>query len=310
MTEMDRRTLLRGTGAALAAGLVGGAAGAYSQATASTIEAEPMKKLELKFAVGYGMIGGQDMPMVEKFRIAKRAGFDGIEMDCPNPWPDAEVVKAVAETGIPVHSVVDSVHWKSTLSHDDPAQREKGVAGLETAIRGAKAYGASNVLLVPAVVGGKVTHEQAWERSIEGIRRVLPLAAELGIFILIENVWNRFGYDHDGPVDQPADRLAAYVDEIDSPWVRFYLDLGNHRKYASVPEWIRTLGSRIVKLHVKGYHRQNGWVDITDSDIDWPGVCNALRETGFTGWVTAEVGGGDEARLAKVHGQMTRVFAH
>ncbi|MEW6074316.1 MAG: sugar phosphate isomerase/epimerase family protein [Planctomycetota bacterium] len=302
---MDRRTLLRGTGAAVAAGWIAGAAGA--RPAPRTGGTTMRRELDLKLALGLGMIeaGGS---LVEKLRLAREVGFDGVEMDCPNSFPDAEVAAAVRESGLPVHSVVDSVHWKSTLSHADPAEREKGVRGLAAAIRGAKTYGASGVLLVPCVVGGEVTHEAAWERSVAGIRRVLPLAAELGIPILVENVWNGFCYDPEGPVGQTADRLAAYVDEIASPWVGVYLDLGNHRKYADVDGWVRTLGRRIVKLHVKGYHREKGWTEIDQGDIEWPAVRAALVEIGFTGWATAEVGGGDAARLRQVLAQMRGVF--
>ena len=305
---MNRRDLLQGTGAAMAAGLIGGVAG--SQPAGERAKSPRDEALRLKFALGYAMIDGK-MPMVEKFALAKEAGFDGIELDCPNSFADDEVIAAIRETGLPVHSVVDSVHWHSTLSHQDPAEREKGVAGLEAAIRGAKAYGASDVLLVPAVVNGEVSQEQAWERSIEGIRRVLPLAAELGIYVLIENVWNRFCYDHGGGTGQSAAKLAAYVDAIDSPWVGSYLDLGNHHKYAEVAEWVRVLGRRIVKLHVKGYHRgTQKWADIGEGDIDWPAICRALREVGFTGWATAEVSGGDGKRLAHVLGQLRAALGH
>lgn len=303
--ELDRRTLLQGTGAVMAAGMIG-------SASAAQVMSKKMKSksdLKLKLALGYGMIGG-GASMVDKFKLARKVGFEGIEIDCPNQHADADVVRAVAESGIPVHSVVDSVHWHSTLSHADAAERDRGVAGLEAAIRGAKTYGASDVLLVPAVVGGEVTEQQAWDRSIEGIGRVLPVAAELGIMILIENVWNRFGYDHDGDDQQSAQKLADYIDAIDSPWVRFYLDLGNHRKYADVESWVRTLGSRIVKLHVKGWGKTAGWCDIGDGDVNWPEVCRALRETGFTGWATAEVGGGDEKRLAQIKAQLDHVFSH
>ena len=73
---------------------------------------------------------------------------------------------------------------------------------------------------------------------------------------------------------------------------------------------VRTLGSRIVKLHVKGYHREKGWTDIGEGDIDWPEICKALREIGFTGWATAEVGGGGAERLAQVKQQLVRVLGH
>ena len=122
--------------------------------------------------------------------------------------------------------------------------------------------------------------------------------------ILIENVWNRFLYDHDGPADQTADKLAKYIDEINSPWVGSYFDIGNHQKYGKPADWIRTLGKRIVKLDVKDWGVKAQWAKIGGGDVDWPDVRKALAEIGFTGWATAEVGGGNRARCAEILANM------
>lgn len=67
----------------------------------------------------------------------------------------------------------------------------------------------------------------------------LPLCAELGIAIAIENVWNKFLYQHDGPNNQTADKFVKYVDELNSPWVGMQFDIGNHWKYGDPAAWIR-----------------------------------------------------------------------
>jgi hexulose-6-phosphate isomerase len=251
------------------------------------------------------MVAGDDSVLEKMQRVAK-LGFDGVEFDSPNNFELAEVLDARDASGLPIHGVVDSIHWNQRLSDPDPAVREGGIAGLETAVRDSKAYGGSSVLLVPGRVADPEheNHDQVWERSIEGIRRVLPLAARLGVRILIENVWNGFCYEHDGPDDQSAERLAAYIDAIGSPWVGAYFDIGNHRKYARPEEWIRTLGPRIVKCDVKDWGREAGWARIGEGDVDWPAVRAALADIGFTGWVTAEVAGGDSEHLAGVLARM------
>ncbi|MEM7262027.1 MAG: TIM barrel protein, partial [Planctomycetota bacterium] len=87
-----------------------------------------------------------------------------------------------------------------------------------------------------------------------------------------------------------------------------YFDIGNHQKYGKPAEWIRTLGRRIVKLDVKDWGRENGWAKIGEGDVDWTDVRRALREIQFTGWCTAEVGGGDRKRLTEVHANMTQTL--
>ncbi len=298
MSAPNRRDVL--LGGAVAAAALSSPAQARSR-TGPPTGGEP----QLRFAVKIGMVGG-DAPLVDKFKLVKAIGFDGIELDSPNGLDRAEVLRARDESGLPIHGVVDSIHWNKRLSAPDAAVRAEGVRGLETALRDAKAYGGSSVLLVPGRVADaeKENQQHVWDRSIEGIRAVLPLAAELGIRILIENVWNGFCYVHDGPADQSADELARYLDAIGSPWVGAYFDIGNHRKYGVPEEWIRKLGPRIVKCDVKDWGRENGWAKIGDGDVDWAAVRKALGEIGFHGWATAEVGGGGEERLREIKRRM------
>lgn len=312
-SRVSRREAIAGGGAALLLGAVGTLAGAGDRPVDAARAAQPVrsiapdKPLQLRFAVKYGMVG-LDAPLAAKFSLLKSLGFDGIELDSPTSLLAEEVRAASAQTGLPVHGVVDGVHWSTRLSDPDPAVRDKGRAALEQAIRDSKSFGGSSVLLVPGVAGNAETenHDHVWERSIEQIDRVLPLAAELGVHILIENVWNRFCYDHDGGEDQSAEQLARYIDAINSPWVGVYFDIGNHRKYGRPEEWIRTLGRRIVKCDVKDWGKSAGWSKIGEGDVDWPAVRAALRDIAFTGWCTAEVAGGGEAQLRDVKERMDR----
>lgn len=262
----------------------------------------------ISYAVKIGMVGVGDS-IREKFAALRELGYDGVELDSPTGLDSEEIVTASRNTGLPIHGVVDSVHWQDRLSHPDPAVRERGRSALAGAIRDAHRWGANSVLLVPGVVRGEdesATHVR--ERSISAIREVLPLSARLGIRILIENVWNGFLYDPNGGDDQTAQELREYIDEIASPWVGVYFDLGNHRKFAHVEKWIEELGSRIVKLDVKDWGREAGWSKIGDGDVDWKAVRSALHSIHYTGWATAEVSGGDTDRLAEILERMKRAL--
>jgi hexulose-6-phosphate isomerase len=310
-TSTDRRTFFGTTakwGASLA--LAGAGLGARTaRAQAGPSQSGGSNRGIIFKAVKLGMVR-MDGGLVEKFQLLKDLGFDGVELDSPGAVDNQQARAASQTVGLPIHGVVDDIHWNVRLSDPDPATRARGLAGLRKAIEDSHSVGGSTVLLVP----GKVTdpeHEnqqQVWRRSIDGIRQAIPLAARLGIRILIENVWNGFCYRPDGPADQTADQLAAYLDELSSPWVGSYFDIGNHQKYGQPAQWIRTLGRRIVKLDVKGFARPNRFCDIGAGDIDWPGVRQALREIRFTGWATAEVGGGDRTRLEQIANQMDRVL--
>ncbi len=233
-----------------------------------------------------GGIGNDHAAMVAKLEEYKRLGFDGIEGGSPDIKDISALQKAIAETGVPVHGVVHGTHWEQRLSSPDPKLREAGLRVLEQAIRDSHAIGGSTVLLVVGkVTGDDETHDDVWQRSIIEIRKALPLASQLGIQILIENVWNGFC--------ETPDEYRDYIDEIDSPWVGAYFDIGNVRKFGPSEDWIRTLGSRIVKLDVKDWGKENSSCRLGEGDVNWPEVRAALAETQFTGWATRE--GGDNS---------------
>lgn len=243
----------------------------------------------------------------EKFRIARDAGFEGVEMNSPG-MDVGETRAAIRDTGLPVDGTVCSTHWSVTHTSPDPDVRAQALRDLQTAIRDTHAVGGNTALLVVGV-GGDGPQEEIWPRAIENISQALPLAARLGVYVAIENVWNRFLYDHDGDANQDAGQYARFVDELNSPWVGMQFDIGNHWKYGDPAEWIRTLGKRIVKLDVKGYSRANqNWAAIGEGDIDWAGVRQALHDIDFTGWAAAEVGGGNAEQLATISRQMDRAF--
>jgi L-ribulose-5-phosphate 3-epimerase len=191
---------------------------------------------------------------------------------------------------------MNMAHWKYPLSSADPAVVAESVKGMQTSLRNAHFWGADTVLLVPAVVNPQTSYRDAWTRSQEQIRKLIPMAAELKVIIGIEEVWNKF-------LLSPLE-FARYVDEFKSPWLRAYFDVGNVVFYGYPQDWIRTLGKRIVKLHIKDFKYQNEmtkWTPLREGSVDWLEVHKALAEIGYQGSATVELEGGDEAYLREVN---------
>jgi hexulose-6-phosphate isomerase len=250
-----------------------------------------------------GMAGKLPGDLTEKFKAVLQAGYDGIELNSPGIDVD-ETKMAISQSGLVVDGSVCSSHWNIRHSSENAEERKQALADLKTALEQTHAVGGHTVLLVVGH-GKDGTEDQVWQRSVENISQALPLCAKLGMTIAIENVWNQFLYQHDGPSDQTAEKFVKYVDEFNSPWVGMQFDIGNHWKYGDPAEWIRQLGPRVVKLDIKGFSRgDDKWADITEDDLPWADVRLALDEIGFHGWVAAEVGGGDSQRLKKIADQM------
>jgi hexulose-6-phosphate isomerase len=250
----------------------------------------------------------KELAFRERFQLARDVGFEGIEIGTVTDAAEAEAIKdASSKTGLVIHSVMNSEHWRSPLSSADPAVVAKSVQGMETSLRNAKLWGAGVVLLVPAVVNAETGYQDAWTRSQKVIReRILPLATELQVIVGIEEVWNKF-------LLSPLE-LNQYVDEFRSPWVKAYVDVGNMVFYGYPQDWIRTVGKRTVRVHLKDFQldRPNGkffWKNLGEGDIDWPEVRKALADVGYEGWATVEIQGGDAAYLKDVVARFDRFLA-
>lgn len=283
------------------------AAALASSLSASGAAIEPATlKGRLYKTLKIGMIGVKGS-LTEKFKAAKEAGFQGVELNAPGINIE-ETRTAIRESGLVVDGSVNSGHWGVRHTDKDPAVRAKALEALREGLRQTHSVGGNTLLLVVGR-GTDGTEEECWKRSIENISKAIPLASELGCFIAIENVWNKFLYDHDGDHTQNADKFVKYVDELNSPWVGLQFDIGNHWKYGSMGDWIRQLGRRIVKLDLKGFSReQNKFTKITEGDLDWADVRRALLEINFTGWAAAEVGGGGMDRLREISANMDKAF--
>ena len=229
------------------------------------------------------MLGTSKGDILPDFKALKEAGFEGVELLSPNELDRAEVLRARDETGIVIHGVSGSRHWRDTLSDPDPAVVERGLAAIRQEIDDCKAYGGTTVLVVPAVVTPQVSYGEAWERSQKAIRTLIPLAEQAGVKLAIEEVWNRF-------LLSPLE-FARYIDEFRSPAVGAYFDVGNVVEFGYPQEWIRTLGKRILKIHIKEYAKPKRFDYLLGEgkEIDWPAVRQALIDVGYDGWITAEV---------------------
>jgi hexulose-6-phosphate isomerase len=290
---MERRNFLKYTAAAgLGASLVGRSSRAMEERTGGA---------KLRKALQFGMLP-KDLSDADKFKLAKECGYEGIEGGpIGNLKAAAEFGKLARDAGVPIHSIVFG-GWHAPFSDPNPDVIEKGLAEMETALRSAKALGAGAVLLVPAIVNENVSYGDAYKRSQEHIRKLLPLAKELGVIIAVENVWNKF-------LLSPLE-FARYVDEFESPWLRAYFDVGNVILFGYSQDWIRTLGKRIVKIHLKDFKREGyEWKNLLDGDVNWLEVRRALEEIQYDGFLTPELGGGDEAYLKDLSGRIDKIIA-
>lgn len=287
--QIDRRRFIQTSGRFLAAAAAAPALLAQTSTTFAEQSGSRYKK-----AVGWGMIEG-DLSIEDKLKLAKDVGFEGVEISSgflrKNGQDPKDLARASEKTGVAVHGLVGSA------------------PDLTSAIDEAAIYGATSVLHVarPDPKGSFMTN---YKSTQDLIRQAIPNAEKKRIYILIENVWNTF-------LIEPL-TMARYIDELNSPYVKAYFDIGNVVRWGWPQHWIEVLGKRVVKIHIKEYDLNVAMKEgmgkgfncpIGKGSIEWDRVCAELKKIDFHGWATAEVGGGDRKRLTEISQQMDHVLS-
>lgn len=260
-------------------------------------------ELSIKKGLVYDMLP-RTLSHADRFKLARDAGFEVVQVPtAPDEHTAEDLKNAAAGAHLRIDSVMNMDHWQFPLSSDDPAVVEKSLVGMRNSLHHAKLWGSGAVLLVPAVVNPRTSYRDAWTRSQNQIRKLLPLAQELNVVIAIEEVWNKF-------LLSPLE-MVTYIGEFQSPWIKAWFDVGNVVLYGYPQDWIRTLGKNISNVHLKDFKRkENGyaWVNLGDGDVDWPSVRQAFAEVGYSGSAIAELEGGDEAYLRDVSRRIDRLL--
>ena len=237
----------------------------------------------------------------DNFALAKKAGFDGVELSIGNnaeltlssTEKEIKEIKNIADDfGLSLYSLCCNSCWDLRLTDDDKSIREQAKDMVKKQLDAAKILGADTILVIAGVVNAcfsmpekKVAYDVAYERSFAALSELKTYAEKVGVSIGLENVWNKF-------LLSPLE-TRDFIDKIGSDFVGSYLDIGNTLHISYPEDWVRILGKRIKKIHFKDYRTEvgnlSGFVDLLAGDVNYPEVMKALNEIGYDGWVTAEM---------------------
>ena len=241
-----------------------------------------------------------DMPVKERIRLAAENGYDGIELiftetgEISLERTDAELLeyrKYAESLGLTIPSIVGSVYGKTNLGNPDPDIINAALDRGARMLHGGAVLGADTALVVPGRVNKETEnpdgrYDIVYDNAVKNVRRLAKAAEQEGVYVGIENVWNKF-------LLSPLE-MRTFVDYAESPYVGVYFDVGNFVPWAFPEQWIRILGSRIKKIHMKDYLVSFGpsgtFVDLLEGSIDWKEFRNACREIGYDDFCVAEVG--------------------
>lgn len=279
-------------------------------ASSPALGQQPAARLRKGFMLG--TFPDKKLPLIEKFRMLKRAGFDGAEP--ANAEDPDEVMKARDETGLQIASMSCGGSSRMFASALSPV-RAKAVEEVQTALRNAERYGARSILVVPGTVDEKTTYRQNWDRCTECVKACVPVAEETGVKLAIENVWNNF-------LQSPME-CVQFIDQFGSDKVAMHFDIGNMMSLGWPEQWIEIIGKRIACIHIKEFSRtkmmeegkRKGFeVEYLEGDNNWPAILKSLRDVGYGGWAIVEPAYRPKdidpmARLMEISKRLDRILA-
>jgi hexulose-6-phosphate isomerase len=252
----------------------------------------------MKKGISWFTLPGQ-LSSKEKLELVKDAGFEGIEIiPFRGNEDEAFKIKEIADKmDLTITSIIDIDQWKYQFSNPDVDVREIAFNNFVHDLKLASQLNVDTVLCIPAVVNKTVTYEEAYARSLDGIKRLVEFAEKYIIVIAIENVWNKFLLS---PIE-----FVNYIDSFNSIYVKAYFDCGNICLYGFPQHWIKSLGpNRLAKIHVKGfddYPKNIGFPKSLISDVPWTEFMNSLKEINYSDFLIVEIKGEGKDSIEKVY---------
>jgi len=177
---------------------------------------------------------GYDFPKM--FGIARECGFDRLEISIDETdwrqerleWDASrqrEIGMLSRSMGTPLLTMCLSGHRKYPFGSHDSETRSRSLDIMEKAVRFADNAGISIIQLA----GYDVYYEQGDEDTrkwfLENLRKAVDMAAGAGIVLAFETM--------ETPFMDTVEKAMKYVNEIGTPWLGVYPDIGN-LKNASV----------------------------------------------------------------------------
>lgn len=252
----------------------------------------------MKKGINRWAFGGSSVK--ESIRKAKEVGFESIELNLEAEGEITlasqekellEIKKFAEDADLEISSILAALLWKYPLTGEDKTIAEKGKDVVKKAVEIASIFQADTVLVIPGVVGSVLLaptevypYDTVYKKSQEVLKELAPFARERKVYLGVENVWNKF-------LLSPTE-MKNFIDEIAEEYVQAYFDVGNVLLYGYPEHWIRVLGKRIKKVHLKDFRTAvgtlDGFVNLLEGDVNWPEVMSAFKDIGYDGYLTAE----------------------
>lgn len=263
-----------------------------------------------------------DPSIDEAMTQAKAANFGAIELAVGLEGPlsvttdqaTCESYRKLGEQfGLSLETVATGFTWVLSPTHPDESIRRKSIEAHSAAVERAAWLGAKAMLMVPGAVKipwddsyKPVPYDKAVHWARDAVAAVAKVAEKHRIDLCIENVWNGLFYS---PLE-----YCGFIDSIGSSRVGSYFDIGNVLGYHQhPPDWIKILGERIKRIHIKDYKNSvgglSGFCELLEGDVPWKQSMQSLKEIGYNKTIVAEMMPPAPGLLERTSKVMDQIFA-
>jgi len=251
----------------------------------------------LKMPVGlYEKALPPELSWEERLAAAGQAGYDFIDISIDETderlsrldWTAAERASlrdAIANTGVRVSTMCLSAHRKFALGSRDPKIRQQGQDIMAKAIDFAVDIGLRVVQVMAYDVFYEPSDEWTQAKFKEGLAVGAKMAGQAGMMLGIENL--------DTPFVENASQGLALINEINSPWLQLYLDMGNLAAAGYYPpDELRLAKDNLLGVHVKdAAPKVIRGIPFGEGIVPFRKIFKTMAEMGFWGMLAVEMWG-------------------
>jgi len=128
------------------------------------------------------------------------------------------------------------------------------------------------------------TEDEGFAWCIDSIEKCLVKAKECGVMLALENHWG---------LSRTPEGLLRLLNAISSPWLGGLMDTGNFMEnpYSK----LEMIAPRTVYVQAKTYNGGGEWYTL---DLDYARIAKILRKAGYSGYVSLEFEGKQDAETA------------
>lgn len=258
-----------------------------------------MKKGISYWSLEGGLAGERDIK--DAMQEARKCGFQSIELAVAYKGvltPETtqsrceEIVKVAKDIGIEISSVATGIYWETPLTDDHPAVRERAINATKKILAIARWLKTDAILVIPGAVDiffrpeyPPHQYDEVHKRAVQSIKKLISTAEKFKVALCLENVWNKF-------LLSPME-MKDFIDQFKTNFVKSYFDAANVLLYGYPDQWVKILGKRIKRIHVKDFKRSfgtaEGFCDLLEGDLDFKKLMTSLRRIKYQGYITAEM---------------------